>query len=268
MDNLIQIFSDTNNSAWYLLLIGSFAGGIIASISPCSLAMIPLIIGYIGGYSKETPFRTLLQLCCFILGTAIVFTLIGIACALTGNVFASALGGYFTVLMASLLLVMGLKLLDILNFEFPTIIKSMPANSTRSVFLYPILLGIVFALAGTPCSTPILAGIMAFAAIGKNLSLAILMLFLFALGQGLILILAGLFTSSIKSMKALAILTEGLLKISGLLLVLVAGYLYWKTFSPLISKIFFYNFSCKSNKSFARSFLIIFFITLRWDWRI
>ena len=234
MDNLVQIFSNTNQAAWYMLLLASFVGGVLASLSPCSLAMLPLIIGYIGGYSKETPIRTFLQLACFILGTAIVFTIIGVVCALTGSVFASALGGYFTLMVASLLMIRGLKLLGILDFEFPTIIKSMPTNSTNSIFLYPMLLGVTFALAGTPCSTPILAGIMAFAAIGKNLSLAILMLFLFALGQGVILILAGVFTSSLKNMKTLAKFTEFMLKISGVLLVVVAIFLFWKVFMPLI----------------------------------
>ena len=232
MDNLAEVF--TNGGAWYILLAVSFLGGIIASISPCSLAMLPLIIGYVGGYSKESPFRTFVQLCSFIFGTAIVFTLIGIICAITGNVFASVLGGYFTLIIASLLLVMGLKLVGVLDFETPTIIKAMPTNTTNSIFLYPVLLGITFALAGTPCSTPILAGIMAFAAIGKNLSLAIGMLFLFALGQGVILILAGLFTSAMKNMRMLAKFTEILLKISGGLLVFVAGFLFWKVFAPLI----------------------------------
>ena len=231
MDNFAEIFS--TGGAWYVMLIISFLGGILASISPCSLAMLPLIIGYVGGYSKETPYRTFLQLCCFILGPAIVFTVIGTICAITGNVFANAMGGYFTLIVASLLLVMGLKLLEILDFETPTIIKSMPVNSTNSIFLYPILLGITFALAGTPCSTPILAGIMAFAAIGKNTLLAILMLFLFALGQGVILILAGLFTSGLKNLKSLSKFTDGLIRFSGLLLVLVALFLYWKVFSPL-----------------------------------
>ena len=75
--------------------------------------------------------------------------------------------------MASLLLVMGLKLTDVLEFDMPVIIKAMPVNNTNSLFLYPVLLGIAFALAGTPCSTPILAGIMAFAAMGKNLAAAV-----------------------------------------------------------------------------------------------
>lgn len=234
MDNLLHVFADSNQAAWYLMLTASFIGGVLASISPCSLAMLPLIIGYVGGYSKETPFRTFLQLSCFILGTAIVFTIIGVACAVTGSVFASSMGGYFTLLIASLLLVMGLKLLGFLDFETPTIIKAMPTNSTNSIFLYPVLLGITFALAGTPCSTPILAGIMAFAAIGKNMALAILMLFLFALGQGVILIIAGLFTSTLKNMKSIARFTEILLKLSGGLLILVSIFLFWKTFAPVL----------------------------------
>ena len=235
MDNLVQIFSSgsTGIGVWMLMFAASFAGGVLASISPCSLAMLPLIIGYVGGYSKETPLRTFIQLCCFIFGTAIVFSIIGIICAVTGSVFASTLGGYFTLIMASLL-VMGLKLTDVLEFDMPVIIKAMPVNNTNSLFLYPVLLGIAFALAGTPCSTPILAGIMAFAAMGRNLAAAVLMLFLFAVGQGLILIIAGLFTSGVKNLKNFAGMSAVLLKVSGVLLILVALYLYYKTFAPLI----------------------------------
>ena len=236
MDNLVQIFStgSTGIGVWLLMFAASFAGGILASVSPCSLAMLPLIIGYVGGYSKETPLRTFIQLSAFIFGTAIVFSIIGVICAVTGSVFAATLGGYFTLIIASILLVMGLKLTEILDFEMPVIIKSMPVNPTNSLLVYPVLLGIAFALAGTPCSTPILAGIMAFAAMGKNLVAAVLMLFLFAIGQGTILVIAGLFTSGIKNLKKFAGLSAVLMKVSGVLLILVALYLYYKTFAPLI----------------------------------
>ena len=218
---------------WLLMFLTAFAGGIIASISPCSIAMLPLMIGYVGGCSKETPVRTFFQLCSFILGTAIVFTVIGIICAITGSVFASALGGYFTLIMASMLLNIGLKITDILDCEIPVIIKSMPKTNTKSLFIYPLLLGIAFALAGTPCSTPILAGIMVFAAMGKNMLAATIMLFLFAVGQGLILIIAGLFTSALKNIKNLSNITDKIVKISGWLIILVAIYMYYKVFSPL-----------------------------------
>ena len=236
MSNLAQILSNGNISemTWLLMFITAFIGGIIASVSPCSLAMLPLMIGYVGGCSKETPFRTFIQLSCFIFGTAIVFTVIGIICAVTGSVFASALGGYFTLIMASLLLVIGLKITGILDFEIPVIIKSMPQNKTNSLVLYPVLLGIAFALAGTPCSTPILAGIMVFAAMGKSLIASVIMLFLFAIGQGLILILAGIFTSAVKNIKKFSGITDKLMKISGWLIIFVSIYLYCKVFLPLI----------------------------------
>ena len=236
MDNLIQIFSSgqTGFGVWSLMLVTAFAGGVIASLSPCSLAMLPLVIGYIGGCSKETPFRTFIQIFCFILGTAVVFTLIGIICAVTGSVFASALGGYFTLIMASLLLVIGLKITEILDFEIPVIVKTMPQNNTNSLILYPVLLGIVFALAGTPCSTPILSGIMVFAAMGKNLAASVIMLFLFAIGQGLILLIAGVFTSALKNIKKFANITEKLMRLSGWLIIFVSIYLYYRVFSPLI----------------------------------
>ena len=236
MNNIADIFTTTNLTplTWLFMYATALIGGIIASVSPCSLAMLPLIIGYVGGCSKETPVRTFIQLCCFILGTAIVFTIIGIICAVTGSVFASVFGGYFTLLMASVLLIIGLKITEILDFEIPVIIKTMPVNKTSSLVLYPVLLGVAFALAGTPCSTPILAGIMVFAAMGKNLLAAIIMLFLFAIGQGVILIIAGLFTSTLKNIKKFSGFTDGLMKISGWLIILVSIYLFYKVFSPLL----------------------------------
>lgn len=236
MSNLAEIFNSGNIGllTWLLMFGTAFLGGIIASVSPCSLAMLPLMVGYVGGCSKETPIRTFIQLCCFILGTAVVFTIIGVLCAVTGSVFASFLGGYFTLIMASLLLVIGLKITEILDFEIPVIIKSMPQNNTSSLFVYPFLLGIAFALAGTPCSTPILAGIMVFAAMGKSLPAAVIMLFLFAIGQGLILIIAGMFTSGLKNIKKFSDITDKLVKLSGWLIILVSIYLYYKVFAPLI----------------------------------
>lgn len=216
------------------MLLASFLGGVIASVSPCSLAMLPIIIGYIGGYSKEKPVKTLLQMLFFVLGTAVVFTAIGIICAVTGKVFISFMGSYFGLIIGSFLIVMGLKLLDILDFEFPVIVKSIPKNEGGFAFLYPFLIGMVFALAGTPCSTPILAGIMAFASVSENILFAVLMLFLFALGQGIILIIAGVFTSSVKNMQSFVKVSEFLLKASGVLLILSGLYIFYKIFSPLL----------------------------------
>lgn len=235
MQNYVELFTSQGNII--LLFWLSFLGGLIASVSPCSLAMLPMIIGYIGGYSKEKPSRTLLQMIFFVLGTAIVFTIIGIICAITGKVFVSFAGGYFGLFIAAIVLIMGLKLVGVLDFELPVVIKEIPQNKAQSIYLYPILLGAVFALAGTPCSTPILAAIMAFASLSASLMQAVVMLFLFAIGQGLILIVAGFLTSRLKNWKGFYKFSDVLLKISGVLLILAALYIYYKIFAPFVMKL-------------------------------
>lgn len=232
MENLAGLFANEQNII-YLYLI-SFLGGLIASVSPCSLSMLPIIIGYVGGFAEQKPARIFLQMLMFVLGTAIVFSVIGIICAVTGKVFAS--NPYFGIIIAGILLLMGLKLLNLIDFDMPVLIKEMPKNEGMNTFVYPILLGGIFAIVGTPCSTPILAGIMAFASIGANILNAVIMLFLFALGQGLILIFAGVITSKLKHLNKFYTVSDILMKLCGVLLIIASLYIYYKIFAPLIVK--------------------------------
>lgn len=232
MENLTQLFS--TQSSIYILFGAAFLGGLISSISPCSLSMLPLIIGYIGGYSDEKPLKTLLQMIVFVIGSGMVFSIIGAICALTGKMFIG--NPYFALIVASIVMIMGLKILGFLEFDLPPIIKEIPKNEFNNDFLYPLILGAVFALIGTPCSTPILASIMAFASISAKISSAVIMLFLFSIGQGLILILAGFITSKIKTSEKFYQLSEKIMKFSGILLILVSLYIFYKIFGGILVK--------------------------------
>lgn len=232
MEHYVNLFS--NGASSPILLLISFLGGVVASLSPCSIAIIPLIMGYVLGFSNQVVGKTFLQLLFFVFGSSVVFSIIGIICALTGKVFISIGGAYFMLFIASFVMVMGLKLLNILDFEFPVFIKQIPKNESNNLLLYPFIVGAFFALAGTPCSTPILMAIMSFAALANKIFLAVLMLFLFAVGQSLIIVLVGVGLSKVKSMKALNSFSEVLLKISGILLILASIYIFYKIFAPYI----------------------------------
>lgn len=233
MINIANYFTTqaSNGQFQLIFILVSFLGGVLASISPCSLAMLPIVIGYIGGYGDDDNKKIFWQLMSFIFGSAIVFSIIGVICALTGHVFAAIGGAYFILLVTSVILALGLNLLGVLELNFPVLINKIPQNNNNSKFLYPMLLGAVFALIGTPCSTPILAGIMSFAAITNSIILSVIMLFAFALGQGVILVIAGMCTNVVKKFGNVVSVSEIFLKISGGLLVLIALYMYYRVFS-------------------------------------
>ena len=214
------------------MVFASFLGGVIASIAPCTLGVLPIIIAYIGGYEKnENPFITFIQLLSFVLGLSVILTAIGIICALTGQVFKAIGGDYWIIFMASLILLFGLNLLGIVEIPIPNFVKQMPKSKGRSLFIYPFIVGFFFALAATPCSTPILASIMSFATLSENILYAAILLLAFSLGQGVIIVLAGIFTSFLKNIRGVNKFSGILMKFCGILLILSSIYLFYKVFS-------------------------------------
>ncbi len=228
VNNLAQYLQNSEFSLVFLLI--SFLGGVLSSISPCSIGMLPVIVGYVGGYGDSDKLKTFIQLLSFVFGLSVVLSVIGVICALTGNVLSAFGGNYFVLFLASLILILGLNLLGLVELNMAPIVKKIPKGNSTSLFLYPFLVGSLFAFASSPCSTPILAGIMGFATLSKSIFLAGLMLLFFSLGQGVIVVLAGLFASFIKGVKNFSNISEILMKISGILLVVASILIYVKIF--------------------------------------
>lgn len=232
MNDLILYFQKHLTGDFSLLiLLLSFLGGVVSSLSPCGLGMLPLVISYIGATPEQKTSKTIFQIIFFIMGLSFTLTILGIIAALTGQVFGAGNRVYFVLILTSLILIFGLNLVGLLEIKFPVIVKKFPQNEKHNATIYPFLLGLVFAFATTPCSTPILAGIMATATISANILYAAIMLFLFSLGQGIIILVAGIFASVLKNFMGLAKYTNILNRISGIILILFAIYLYYKVFA-------------------------------------
>ena len=235
MDNLIQFFqANVKGEFSFIILCLCFLGGVVASLSPCGIGMLPIVVSYIGAGEKQETSKTAVQINFFILGLSVCLTVIGIIAAMTGQVFGGQNRAYFVLFLSSLILIFGLNLAGLLEINFPVVVKKFPQNDNSNNIIYPLLLGILFAFATTPCSTPILAGIMAAATLSSNIAYAALMLFLFSIGQGMIILAAGLFTSVLKNLSSAARYTDILTKISGVILILFSIFLYYKVFSRFL----------------------------------
>lgn len=236
MDNLLNIFNTylSNPDGFVpLLLLLALIAGVLSSLSPCNLGLLPLIIAYVGGYSKEGNKKLLLQMLSFSLGLSFVLSIIGVLCAFTGRAFAGVSSPILILVLASIFVLMGLNLLGFLDINYPVLIKKIPQNKANGYFVFPFLIGCVFALASSPCSTPILASLLALATVSKNTVFSLSLFFLFAMGQCIIIILFALFASLLKNMQKLARFSSVLMKMSGIILIGAGIYIYYKIFSNI-----------------------------------
>lgn len=206
-----------------LLLV--FLGGILTSLSPCILSMLPVMLGYIGGLEKPTKRKGFIASLGFVLGLAVTFALLGVVAGLFGKVFGQ-IGPYWVYIIGFLAIVMGLNLCGVLNFQLPGL-KTMPEK--RGGILGPFGVGMLFGLVASPCATPVLAVLMTYVAEQGALGYGALLMFLYGLGHGLPLLIVGTFTALLKSLRRFMKYSQLITYFSGGLLVLIGLYFLLQT---------------------------------------
>ena len=174
----------------------SYLGGVIATASPCILASIPLVIGFVGGYAGGNKKQAFLYSLTFVVGLAAVMSALGAMAALMGTMFGDV-GTYWYFLVAVILMVMGLQLAGIIKLKLGgDTQKFLPQ---RTGLLGALILGMLFGLVLSPCASPVLAVILTLAAVQGQVVYGSTLLFAYALGQGTLILLAGTFTGLINN---------------------------------------------------------------------
>ena len=173
----------------------AYVGGVIATASPCILATIPLVIGFVGGYAGGNRRQAFSYSLTFVLGLAIVMSILGAVAALAGTLFGDV-GSYWYFIVAAILMVMGLQLSGLINLKMgPATQKFLPR---RTGLIGALILGGLFGLVLSPCASPVLAVILTMAAVKREVAYGSSLLFAYALGQGTLIIIAGTFTGVIE----------------------------------------------------------------------
>ena len=203
--------------------IAVFIGGLISAASPCVLAAIPLIIGYVGGYSEGNKKKAALFSLVFVLGLSITFTLLGAAASVMGQ-FLGFMGRWLHLGLAVIAIVMGLQLMGLISIPLPfQKAKAVKAKGLLGAFLLGMLTGTV----SSPCATPVLAVILAYVSTQGDMVYGGSLLFVYALGHCALIFISGLsvgLTESIISSSGAKNFSLYARKFSGTLLVIVGIY--------------------------------------------
>jgi cytochrome c-type biogenesis protein len=201
-----------------------FLGGVTTAANPCVLAMITLVIGVVVGYREGGSFkRMFLFSLFFVLGLAVTFTTLGLISALAGRMFGDV-GRAWRYIAAAVCLVMGLQLLGLFKLDFKTpAFFNVRKQGTAGAFL----LGLLFGLVSTPCAVPILVVLLAYVAEKGNVAYGGFLLFIFAMGHSVLILIAGTSVGAAKRLlesKGIRTATSVLQKVAGVVIILVGLY--------------------------------------------
>ncbi len=194
-----------------------FLAGLVTSLTPCMLSMLPITVGYIGGYESEGRLQAAAQSSWFALGLATTLAILGIVATSIGKVYGQ-IGIGLPIVVSLVAIAMGLNLLEILPLRFPSLgaTEWISDDLPRGVRSY--LLGLTFGLIASPCSTPVLATLLTWVATTQNLILGGGLLVAYAIGYVTPLVIAGTFTASIKKILELRRWSSWINPVSGALL--------------------------------------------------
>ena len=194
-----------------------FLAGLLTSLTPCMLSMLPITIGYIGGYEAEGRLKGAVQSVWFSLGLATTLAGLGILATSLGKVYGQ-IGIGLPIIVSAIAIIMGLNLLEILPLRLPSLGATDWITDDLPAGLRSYLLGLTFGLVASPCSTPVLATLLAWVATTQDVLLGGGLLLAYTAGYVAPLILAGTFTATIKKLLELRRWSSWITPASGALL--------------------------------------------------
>jgi len=219
---MINLSADTTLAATLAIV---FSTGFLSGLSPCTLPTVVFITAYVSGEKVNSRKRGFILSLVFVLGIAFMLSLLGVFAGFIGKIIANEHILYYII--AAILLVMGLWLLKIIKFN-PNYSFSKLNPKKGSGILGAFLLGIPFGIAASPCTLPVTLSVLAYSTIKGSIFFGMLLMFTFAIGRSIPLLLVGTFTGLLKNMKVLVKYQNIIEKVAGAVLILLSVYFIWQ----------------------------------------
>ncbi len=179
-----------------LVALGAaFAGGVLASLAPCVYPLVPIVSAYVGSKStgETTRLKSFTLSLGYVVGMAAVYTLLGMIAALTGSFFGRiSTSPWALILVANVLILVSLSILEVI--QIPLWSSGRPWEPAIGGVIGAFLVGAASGLVASPCTSPVLFGLLTYVATTQSVIYGGALVFTFTMGMGILLIVFGTFS--------------------------------------------------------------------------
>lgn len=229
MERLFTTLTHAVEGTPAIAIAAALVWGVLSIIlSPCHLASVPLIVGFIDKQGRVSTKRAFFISLLFAAGILITIAVIGVITTAAGRIMGDV-GAYGNYLVAVIFFVVGLYLLDVIPMPW-----SGPGQlgMKRKGVLAAFILGLVFGIALGPCTFAYMAPILGvtFKLAATSAAYGALLLALYGLGHCSVIVIAGTSTELVQRYLNWNERSKGaiiLKKICGILVFLGGIYLIW-----------------------------------------
>jgi thiol:disulfide interchange protein DsbD len=233
-DTIVSKFSGQN---FILTLLGFFFSGLLLSLTPCVLPMVPILSGII---ISSNPKKAIPLTFSYVAGITFTYTLLGIVAGMTGTLLSSSLQNTNFILFAGFLyFIFALAMFGIFELTIPSNLQNKLINTLEKFKLENLInvfiLGLISSLILSPCVAPPLAAAILY--IGKSSDFILGGASLFAMSLGMCFPLLAIGAFSIKIIPKPGPWMIKIKKLMGFILLAMAIYII----RPLLSEPIFFN---------------------------
>ena len=186
-----------------LILLGFFIAGLLLSLTPCVLPMIPILSSIIFASHKRPSHQTRLKdfflSLSYVGGVSFTYTLIGIFAGLSGNLITSSIQSpLLMIILGIVFILLALSMFDLYALKLPHFVENFIATSILRVeggrYFNVFIIGMISSLVLSPCIAPPLAGAIIYINQSQDFILGGLALFTLSIGMSIPLLLIGIFS--------------------------------------------------------------------------